>query len=197
MKDLIQRLEKFEADWNQLKNLQPDVLLSLFGNQRKRSRKPQNGHKPRMANGPKANFMESYEYSHSPVQITDEIQIEEIVPCESSPPPPKMKKDNPIEIEVKVSDPAFPAPVKPVQVTPTGSSRRKGASQVRAIQNLLKTIPVQTQFKPNPNPIQTQSNPHPNSIQTQSKRNPSSILTQSEPNPNGRIITLISSESPP
>lgn len=141
MKDLIQRLEKFESDWNQLKNLQPDVLLSLFGNQagrkRNRNKGQANGHK---SNGPKSNGPKSTNYMDydldgfggSPVQIGDDIQITEITSCESSPPTKIMKKENPIEIEVKVSDPGYATSphTRPIQIIPTGSSRRKGASQV-------------------------------------------------------------------
>ena len=140
MKDLIQRLEKFESDWNQFKNLPQDVLLSLFSNQRKRNRKGQsNGQKVSkiVTNGQKSNSVPNWDqyemdqFSSSPVQIDDGITITEISSCDASPPAKIMKKENPIEIEVKVSDPGFNlSSVRPMQIVPTGSSRRKGASQV-------------------------------------------------------------------
>ena len=143
MKDLINRLEKFEAEvQSQLRNLQPDVLLSIFTNQRKRNRKSQastpkpakNGGTPNFS-GTKihASFMEPFqEFSTSPAPSSEEIQIEEIGCDSESPPPPKMqKKENPTEIEVKVSDPNQNGVKTSTPTLPaTGSSRRKGASQV-------------------------------------------------------------------
>ena len=138
MADLIQRLEKFEADLNQLKNLgalQSDVLMSLFGNQRKRSRKSgQNtiGQKIKMPgqNGQKYDIDLLRDYDNSP--MGEDIQIEEVSSnCDSPPPAKFIKKENPIEIEVKVSDPnRIPLAPKIIPVIATGSSRRKGASQV-------------------------------------------------------------------
>ena len=151
MKDLIQRLEKFESDLNQLRDFLPNFFQPQTKKNRKRSlqKMPLNNNHRVSPSTLAANEKIAVKLAaFSAQQVTiktespqshDDITIEEIGPCDeegetsgtASPPPNKQikRESQPTEIEVKVSDPTTPV-VTPKPSPISGASRRKGASQV-------------------------------------------------------------------
>ena len=145
MKDLISRLEKFESDLAQLRNLQPEVLLQFFQQKNKRKRPSKTNHNNNRLNMQPLgnNGLLGHVNDNIPLdkilkienrnESADEIQIEEINSInedEDESPPAKhpnlglIPKNEINEIQVKVQLDTKPSP--PIQ----GSSRRKGTSQV-------------------------------------------------------------------
>ena len=153
MKDLIQRLEKFESDLNQLRDFLPNFFQPQTKKNRKRSLQKlplNNNHRvspSTLAANDKIAIKLAAFSAQQVVTIKtesphshDDITIEEIGPCDeeegelsgtASPPPYKQikRESQPTEIEVKVSDPMTPV-VTPKPSPISGASRRKGASQV-------------------------------------------------------------------
>ena len=142
MKDLIARLEKFEADLTTLRDLLPNYFPPQKKN-RKRSLQKMSLSRPATVAPVTdkiavklAAFTTGQPVTiktESPSSNGDEIQIEELGTCDeeidtSTPPPAKIKREVPTEIEVKVSDTPVVTP-KPSPIS--GASRRKGASQVK------------------------------------------------------------------
>ena len=144
MKDLIQRLEKFESDLNQLRDFLPNFFQPAKKNRKRSLQKMSmnNNHRvsPSTVNDKiavkLAPFAQQVTIKTESPQSHDDITIEEIGPCDeetevSTPPPSKTikRESQPTEIEVKVSDPTTPI-VTPKPSPISGASRRKGASQV-------------------------------------------------------------------
>lgn len=143
MKDLIQRLEKFESDLNQLRDFLPNFFQPAKKN-RKRSLQKMSMNNNHRVSPSTMNDKIAIKLAPFAQQVTiktespsshDDITIEEIGPCDeetevSTPPPSKTIKRElqPTEIEVKVSDPTTPI-VTPKPSPISGASRRKGASQ--------------------------------------------------------------------
>ena len=151
MKDLIQRLEKFEADLKRSTEALMDIFKHQYQNNKRKRNNKLNVNNNRSSSTTADKLNRLIKNSHLPTmqatsQLTDsisqstvkeiqidEFKIEEISSCglDEEEPPTKVKKEVPTEIEVKISDSMKDtATVAPKPSPISGSSRRKGTSQV-------------------------------------------------------------------
>lgn len=150
MKDLIQRLEKFEADLKRSTEALMDIFKHQYQNNKRKRNNKLNVNNNRSSSTTADKLNRLIKNSHLPMQATsqltdpisqstveeiqiDEFKIEEISSCglDEEEPPTKVKKEVPTEIEVKISDSMKDTTTVAPKPSPiSGSSRRKGTSQV-------------------------------------------------------------------